>query len=193
MKKILVPVDFSANSKKAIRFAIQFAAQSKSEIIFFHVVNIPEPPGDAIIGYAYVAGFEKNEIEHCQAYLDRLIKKVYSDLLPKGVKFTCVCQLGNNVPHEIIDYATKIKASFICTGARGNSIMARWFGTVATHLIVHSPIPVFVIPKNYRHKPLTGICYASDMPQIRHSSFSNTLKMTAVSQCIICLNPNVSK
>ncbi len=37
MKKILVTTDFSANSKAAIRFAIQLASQSDTALPFLHV------------------------------------------------------------------------------------------------------------------------------------------------------------
>jgi hypothetical protein len=37
MSKVLVTTDYSSNSKAAIRFAIQFAAQLKCELVFYHI------------------------------------------------------------------------------------------------------------------------------------------------------------
>jgi nucleotide-binding universal stress UspA family protein len=163
MKKILVPIDFSSNSKKALRFAIQLASQTNTEIIFFHLVNVITPTSDTIWDYAYYAQFQDEELQRKQNQLVKLIKVVYNDKLPSGVKYSCVCQLGNDIGDQIIAYAKKNKIDFICTGARGTGIVTKLFGTVATYLIVNSPIPVFVIPKNYRLKPLSDILYASDM------------------------------
>ncbi|RKS03604.1 universal stress protein [Flavobacterium sp. 102] len=163
MNKILVAVDFSANSRKTIRFAIQMASQSKAEIIFFHLVGLLAPTSDATWDYTYYIQFQEEELQRSKNHLVKLIKEVYNSKLPSGVKYTCVCQSGNDIADQIISYAQKHKIDFICTGARGTGVMAKLFGTVAQHLITDSPIPVFVIPKNYRLKPLTDLCYASDM------------------------------
>ena len=40
MKKILVPTDFSANSRAGVRFAIHWATQQKLDLVFVHVLNI---------------------------------------------------------------------------------------------------------------------------------------------------------
>lgn len=163
MNKILVPVDFSANSRKTIRFAIQLASQSKAEIIFFHLASVLAPTSDAIWDYAYYAQFQDVEMQRSKNQLLKLIKEVYNDKLPSGVKFSCICQLGNDISDQIISYAKKHKVDFICVGARGTGVTAKLFGTVASHIITNSPIPVFVIPKNYRLKSLKDLCYASDM------------------------------
>ena len=40
LKKILVPTDFSERSQKALKYALQFAKQFKSEITLLHVVEV---------------------------------------------------------------------------------------------------------------------------------------------------------
>lgn len=165
MKKILVPVDFSANSRKAIRFAIQFASQTNAEIIFFHVVNVMLSTVDGSWDAIYYTQFQGDELKRSEKYLDKLIKKVYNKKLPPRVGYKCACQIGNDTSDEIIAYAKMEKADFICIGATGTGFIGKLFGTVATNLIVNSQIPVFVVPKNYRHKTLADICYSSDMDQ----------------------------
>jgi len=163
MKKILVPIDFSANSNKAIRFAIQFASQTKSEIVFLHVFNVMTYTNDAVWDFAYYSQFYQDEVKLSQDHLTKRIRKIYNEDLPSGVSYKCVCQPGTDTSGEIMSFAQKQKADFICVGATGTGFLSKLLGTVATHLIVNSPIPVFVIPKNYRLKPLVDICYASDM------------------------------
>lgn len=163
MKKIIVAVDFSANSRKAIRFAIQFASQTNSEIVFFHVVNLMLSTADGAWDTIYYTQFQNDELKRSEKSLDKLIKKVYNKNLPQRVGYKCVCQMGNDVSSEIISYAKDQNADYICTGATGVGFLGKLFGTVATHLMVNSPVPVFVIPKNYRHKALADICYSSDM------------------------------
>lgn len=163
MNKVLVTVDFSSISRKTIRFALQMASQTKAEILFYHLVNIIVPTSDSTWDYTYYAQFQDEEVQRSKNRLVKLIKEVYQSKLPSGIKYSCVCQSGNDVSDKIISYAKKHNVDFICVGARGTGVMAKLFGTVASHLITSSPIPVFVIPKNYRLKPITDICYASDM------------------------------
>lgn len=163
MNKVLVTVDFSANSRKTIRFAIQLASKSKAEIVFFHMISSVQPTSDAVWDYMYYAQFQDEALEQSKKHLVKLIKEVYNSKLPAGVNYSCICLSGNDVGNQIISYAQKNKVDFIFVGARGTGIVAKLFGNVATYLITNSPIPVFVIPKNYRLKPLTDLCYASDM------------------------------
>jgi nucleotide-binding universal stress UspA family protein len=163
MKKILVSIDFSANSRKAIRFAIQLASQTKSKVIFYHVANSIAPTSNATWDYTYYAQFQEEQLQQSQNHLVKLIKSVYNHKLPSGVKYSSVCESSNKVADQILLYAKKHKVDFICAGARGTGVIAKLFGTVATHLITNSPIPIFIIPKNYRVKPVADLCYASDM------------------------------
>lgn len=170
MKKILVTVDFSDNSRKTIRFAIQLASQYKAEIIFLNIVSLLPttlaPTLDSAWDYTYYSLFQNDQVNQNKIQLVNLIKKLYDSKLPPGVKYTCECQLGNDVGDQILTYAKKSNVNFICVGASGTGIIEKLFGTVATYLITNSPIPVFVIPKNYRLKPLLDLCYASDMKNL---------------------------
>lgn len=166
MNKILVGVDFSVNSRKTIRFAFQLALQTKAEIIFFHMVNMITPGSDVAWNYAYYTQFQDYDIQQYKNQLEKLVKSVTTHKLPLKVKYSCDCQMGNNVDEQIISYAKKHNIDFICVGARGTNTIVKLFGNVAMDLIFNSPIPVFIIPKNYRLKVLSDICYASDMENI---------------------------
>src|SRR5207237_9713022 len=45
LKKVLVPIDFSESSRKALRYAASFAHQFNAELLLLHVVEpLPAPP-----------------------------------------------------------------------------------------------------------------------------------------------------
>lgn len=161
MQRILVTTDFSANSKKAIRFAAQLASQTDTELVFYNVVPIIAIP--TAWNTLHYSGFDALEVEKHQKKLEKFIETVYRDsnLLP--INYQCVCELGNDVGSQIISYAKGAKVDFICISARGAGVLNKLFGTIPSHLITDSPIPVYVIPKNYKIKPITTICYASDV------------------------------
>src|SRR5437868_7109864 len=46
IKHVLVPIDFSESSRKAVRYAVSFAKQFRSELLLIHVLQTPTPiPG----------------------------------------------------------------------------------------------------------------------------------------------------
>lgn len=164
MQKIVVGTDFSVNSKKAIRFAFQLASQTNAELIFYNVVHMVSVPSAwSVLHYS---AFDTYEIEKHQDKLEKFIETVYKDGNLNSINYQCVCEIGDDVGSQIISYATEVKADFICVSARGAGVLDKLFGTIASHLITASSIPVFVIPKNYRIKPITTICYASDIENI---------------------------
>ncbi len=161
MKKIVVAIDFSMDSRKTIRFAIQLASQINAELVFFHVVGIL--PISDITDYNYFAKARIDNLQHTEEQLARLIRTVHPDTSPTSIPYRCVCEPGEEFSSKIIDFAKREKAHFICTSAGGNGLMSKLFGSVATHLITSSPIPVWVVPKKYHTRVMGSICYASDM------------------------------
>ncbi|MCY7356411.1 MAG: universal stress protein [Rudanella sp.] len=168
MKKILVTTDFSANSKAALRFAIQLASQHDFALTFLHVHNVMRPTS---WNKATYAAYEKGEMAKIRKTLDRFVKSVYKSL--KISTSDHPCAIENSVFPEIaiISYATDHAFDFVCVSTRGAGTFEKLFGTTTAHLINHSPVPVIAVPGSYRVAKLTSILYASDLsslePQIK--------------------------
>lgn len=163
MKRILTAIDFSEHSKRTIRFALQLASQLDAEVTFLHIIGGTVPVVDAVSDYVYYAQFHKEDLVLRQNQLVELVKSAYDGPVPETFKSHCVCELGEDISSTIISYAIAQKADLICVGARDSDIMTKLFGSVASHLIRIAPVPVAVVPRNYRIRPLQKICYATDM------------------------------
>lgn len=159
MKKIVVTTDFSENSKKGILFALQLAKQTACELIFYNVVQIFRP---TIWDNVYYGQFENDEVARSQRTLDAFIETLMRKNKITEIKYSCVCEVGVSASNEAIEYATKINADYICASTTGVGKFMKMFGTTASELITFSPIPVIIIPKNYRIKPVSTIFFASD-------------------------------
>lgn len=159
---ILVPTDLSVNSKAGIRFALQLAQQSKSSLVFYHCLQLMKPTRWSEATYnAYV----KKEEEGARKLLDKLVRSALQSPGRRG-KFECVVQHSTDVRQAIINYALQIKATAICMSTRGAGRLKKIMGTHASGIVRASPIPVFVIPMNYRATPISHILYASDLNAI---------------------------
>jgi nucleotide-binding universal stress UspA family protein len=159
MNKILVTTDFSTASKAGIRFALQLAKQTKGTLIVFHAMGLPKPTrwGDN----KYNA-YAEAELKKAHIRLMRFIDSIglQSGFATKAVQG--VVTEGWQVDRSVIDYATHIKANFICMSTRGAGLLKKMVGTNASTILTTSPIPVIVVPKTYQVSPISHILYSSD-------------------------------
>ncbi len=126
MKKILVTTDFSANSKAALRFAIQLAAQSKAILMFLHVQNVVRPTAWNASTYA---SYEKHELTKSQENLVRFVDSVYKAMKVSPQTHACVIQNSPFVDSTLINYAADHGSDFICISTRGAGMIEKLFGT----------------------------------------------------------------
>lgn len=163
MKKILVTTDFSHNSKAAIRFAIQLAAQVSCELIFYNV-NTP-------LGMDAWSQLDYNNPKDSKDFfpkdqLKEFIRKIYRKTAKIAGKTDYIVEDLPDVDTAIISYAKKCSADYICMSTRGGGVLDKFMGTNASSLITTSSVPLIIVPHTYRSKPLKSILYASDMENI---------------------------
>jgi universal stress protein A len=138
LKRILVPVDFSDCSKKALAYAVPFAKQFGSEIVLTHVVQpfIPAPEMSAGDTTAIVAQMR----EGGKSELEKLRLSVTKD-----VKITTVLRIGHPA-HEIVKAAAEADADLILLSTHGRTGLGRvFFGSVAEHVTRYARCPVLTV------------------------------------------------
>jgi nucleotide-binding universal stress UspA family protein len=162
---ILVTTDFSTNSKAAIRFALQLATQTPCSLVFYHSLPLMVPTGwskEESVLYA------QKELKKGKDQLGRFIKTTVKQSKMPDIPYEYEVEIDVNVDNAIIKYAEKIKADYICMSTRGAGILKKFIGTNASTLVNTSSVPVLVVPKNYRVKPITKVAYSSDFESIDH-------------------------
>ncbi len=76
-RRILVPTDFSENSERALREAIDIAAVSHGKVYLLHVDDrMPIAVGDAVIDPEVIAAVEKNDEAFARQMMIEEIRKV---------------------------------------------------------------------------------------------------------------------
>ncbi len=161
--KILVPTDFSINSRAGIRFAIQLASQNKSSLIFYHCSQFLKPTSWSNEKYE---SYLTRELESTRNELFKFINDIYEKIGITKAKFEYIVEQGIDFQASIINYAIKTHASSICMSTRGAGRFKKFIGTNASEILTKSPIPVFIIPKTYRITPITNIMYSSDLDDL---------------------------
>jgi nucleotide-binding universal stress UspA family protein len=141
MKKILVPVDGSAGSDKAVRAAIALATDKKdAEIILINVQPSYNTPN--------VKHFFSEEQIH--SYQEQLSKEALNHSLEItkdcSIPIRTVFRIGDP-GEEICEEAKESAVDFIVMGYRGLGIVKRAIlGSVATHVLHATPCPLMIVP-----------------------------------------------
>ena len=141
--KILVPVDFSEHSQKALRYALAFATQFDAEVTLVHIVEQMVYPGDWMYPPLAVTDFATEKREQVLARMRALDAG-------SGVKTHHVVRLGR-AWQEVIEIAREQKADLIILATHGyTGIKHVLLGSVAEKIVRHAPCPVLSVRPDER-------------------------------------------
>jgi nucleotide-binding universal stress UspA family protein len=161
MITILVPTDFSENSKAGLRFAIRWSVRQPVKLIFIYIFH---PKLSPLSTDEENIEFIEIELKRFKDKLNLHILSIYKTLGIKPGKFTCIVRQGISADLSILEYCRENDLiNYICISTRGAGNVNKIFGTNTGNLITKSDIPVLAIPKKYRYRELNSLLYASDL------------------------------
>jgi universal stress protein A len=133
LKKILVPVDYSDCSKKALQYANTFAKQCGGELILLHVIE-PYPFVPEMASYDF-----ENVQDSCQDL--QAFQKFIDKAIPSSIS------LRTGTPHvKIVEAARALGADLIIISTHGRKGLNRMFLGSTTEKVVRSaPCPVLTV------------------------------------------------
>ncbi len=138
ISRILVPVDFSESSRKALQYAVAFAQQFGAEILLLHVLE-PAPPQIEIMEAVLT---DTTFREEATLELSQWQREAVS--LSRAVK--AVVRNGTAPDQEIVRAAEEDDIDLIIMGNHGRMGLARVFiGSTAEKVVRRAPCPVLVI------------------------------------------------
>lgn len=146
---ILVPVDFSEPSMKALSYGATLAEQFHARITLLYV---SEPLGLPDFTRSFPLAMENDELlQTCKDRLSRVSKRVSN---PKLIEKILVRQGRAHV--EITDAARTLKADLIVIATHGYSgVSHALLGSVTERVVQRAPCPVLVV-REHEHELLRG-------------------------------------
>jgi nucleotide-binding universal stress UspA family protein len=140
LKKILVPIDFSAMSKQAFQYALRFAKQFGCEIVLLHVVE----PESVIAGTPVATEvFAQPEEDTIAAEAELAALAASSRNRPNFV--TSAVRTGH-APNEINKAAKDLDVDLIVIATHGfTSWRHLCIGATAERVVRAAPCPVLVV------------------------------------------------
>ncbi len=142
--RVLVPVDGSAHSLKALEIAADFARTKQAEI---YVISVAPSIG----------GMEDHEISpHRRERHDEVIQKRADEAIKSAlevlrkekvdVKISQTLPTSVSVPDAIIDFAEAEQIDLIVLGSRGLSAPSAFkVGSIAKQVLKYSPCSVYLV------------------------------------------------
>ncbi len=139
LQSILVPLDFSRPSQRAMRFAGEWAMRFGAEVCLLHVVE----PTVAVTEFGSVPGStdQRALVAQAKTALEELARKEF----PPAVRVRVEVRTG--VPYDQIAIAArKLKSDVIIIATHGRTGLSRvLMGSTAERVVRHAPCPVLTV------------------------------------------------
>jgi nucleotide-binding universal stress UspA family protein len=137
IKKVLVPVDFSENSKKILDAAGYIKGVCQAELHVVFVVQSFEDYSGFFVPHMPIAKFEDEMVQAAEQKMDKFLE---------GNKNIDSKVLVGDVAEEIIRHAEDSGMDLIIMGTHGYKGLEKvMFGSVAEKVVRSSPCPVLTI------------------------------------------------
>lgn len=152
IRRILVPIDFSACSKKALQYAVPFARQFGARLCLLHVGQ----------GYYLAPALAPLELAASElgerADVAAKLASFATQEIPSSIPVDILVRNG----HPALETATAAKelgADLIIISTHGyTGVRHVWFGSIAEQVVRHAKCPVLVVREIEREFLADGIC-----------------------------------
>lgn len=144
LKRILVPIDFSEASLKALRYAVPFAEQFGATICLVHVIEPASFMND--LPNVVLVRSDEEEAKEARNQLVSLAQKEIEELIPINP------QVRTGKPfHEIVELAKTLEIDLIIIATHGHTGLKHCLlGSTAERVVRHAPCPVLVVREHER-------------------------------------------
>ena len=176
MKKILVPTDFSKNSRCAFNYALELAKHLNAEIT---VVHIYHPSINNMDEYMIITDNELEAIS--RERLDEFVKTKKSKSqteVAAADRIEQKLELGF-ATEKLVNMSKSGEYDMIVMGATGSTgLLEMVFGKVSLHVAQSSVCPVLLIPAGVRFEPIQEIMYAIEYELVNENCLVQLEKLS---------------
>jgi nucleotide-binding universal stress UspA family protein len=167
ISNILIPVDFSNASRKAMHYATHLALRFGAKLTATHII-----PSFAAFNYAFPDDpreFEQKAFVETRRLLPAEIPEAYRDRLNSQTIVKC-----GDVRDELLGIVTDENVDLIVMGTHGRRNLERFFlGSTTETILRRVPVPILTVSERGTEQqtdlpfdvPFRRILYATDLPE----------------------------
>ena len=167
IKKILVPVDFSLPSKKALGYGLSLAVEMDAILVVAHIVQFSVP-----VAYAYP--IETDTIQKGQA---EEVKEKLRELIPaefrNSVDTRFIVEAGE-IEDQLLTIINDESVDLVVMGTHGRRRFERWLlGSTTEHILRKVSVPILTVSElddeheigELKPVPMHKLLYATDLSE----------------------------
>ncbi len=147
-KHILIPVDFSEFSNKALEFGLELAQRFNAEITLYHAVVLFQDDVD-----------EESRLQEFEEYIKKREKQINSQMKHnrsraqgRGITTHTVVERGISAADSILEYLDSHPVDLVVMGTHGRSGLKHFLqGSVAEKVVRLSPVPVLTVHRSVKN------------------------------------------
>ena len=136
-KRILVALDGSIPSKKALEQALSLGKECQSTIFLIRVLALHQEETEV----------KSDKSQRLYQELTKSLEQAKEMVEKEGLKCETIVHVGSEIDHFIIDEAVKKNIDLISMGTHGRTgLSGMLMGSVARKVLCRAPCPVMIIP-----------------------------------------------
>lgn len=169
MKKILCPVDFSADSLNAIEFAARIGEMHHAELTLIHVFT-EEEFGEALSRGLLADRYRQTDLDNLVSVAEDLLRNLADEvnsLSRKRGLAECNYHFSYGaLEKHITQFAKDNHYSLIVMGTAGvKDVFEEYAGSNTVKTLKRAECPVLCVPAKVKYKKFTQVVYATDYQQ----------------------------
>jgi nucleotide-binding universal stress UspA family protein len=171
MKKIIVPVDFSATASNAAEYAANFAAFYGAEVLLYNTYEMPVAVGE--ISYPV---FDVGEMQHAAEHDMEVFKENLASKI--NVPLTIRTKVEMQVLYDgLTNLCNAENPDLVITGLSGKNALTRLIvGSNTIKMVYGLKYPVLVVPPKATFIPIRKLGFACDYKEIAQNTPLDLLK-----------------
>lgn len=171
MQTIVVPTDFTPESRNAALYAAELSRKFNAKLLLFHAYMLPTPVSE--VPYVMVT------VDELQKENETLLKKEVEHLSESyGIESESIVRIG--IPSDEIRFLSEdVSIDLIVMGMKDVGGIDKMIGSTTVNAIRKLKNPVLVIPHNFTFSPIKNITYASDFSYVSSTELFDVLTKLA--------------
>jgi nucleotide-binding universal stress UspA family protein len=176
-KNILIPVDFSTFSQRAVDYGLFLAGKFCAKVILFHAVILLQE--------------DVNEETHFKDLEERILQKEKdrAGLLDShhqkgktcGINIESKMVRGFSAADAILDFMSDNDIDLVIMGTHGSTGLKKWMsGSVTERVVRLSSVPVLTIHQDFRHEKIEKILVPVDFSDYSRTAVEEAVALSKI-------------
>lgn len=171
IKKILVPTDFSENSRRACAVAQAVATTFNSKVDLLHVIPSVKYLHENLLTIEYPLNIEEEIVPKMQERVERQLEEMMESSVSADSRGRVFIRMDRKIPSAITEHAAEEEYDLIVIGARGKDASGMFRGSTTSRVIRKSDVPVMSVDRDLTEETLDTIMIATDLSPISLAAF----------------------